>query len=244
MRIRFLAATIAFTVSTAAAWALTAAPGYGSLSATTGDATSVTSTAATLNGVALTLNSTSAWRFQYGTTAAYGHWSVAARVGLGLTAVSATISNLRPSTTYHFRLVVIQGDPDIPSDWSTGDDGTFTTAPSPTPASADGTASLRSTHLRVRGWIVLIPFRCHGTARTVCKGRVAWEMRAARGRLVKCGTGTLTAASGHDGNVRSGVSLGCMRLLRVAPRHRRTAALFAGLPGAGQLLGAIVTVVD
>ncbi len=243
MRIRFLRAIIAFSLATGAAWTIAAAPGYASLSATTGGATSVTSTSAILNGVALTLIRTSAWRFQYGTTSGYGAVSAASGIGLGLTAVSATVSHLTPATTYHFCLVVLQGSPFVASDFNTGSDLTFTTARAVKPRAPYGRASLPRHRLTIRRGLVSIPFRCRGRHHVVCKGKVRWAIHSRRGRLVRCGAATLITSAGHRRLLESGVSGACRRLLRKAPRHTLPASLHAELSGT-QLLATVVTVVD
>jgi hypothetical protein len=80
------------------------------------------------------------YSFEYGTTTAYGLVTSAASVAKGKNnvAVSATLTGLEPSTTYHFRLVASNSD-----GTTRGADVTFTTAADPTapevtaPAPAD-----------------------------------------------------------------------------------------------------------
>ncbi len=231
MRIRLVGAIIAFSVATGVAWATTAGAGYASLVATTGGATSVARTSAILNGVALTLNPSSAWVFQYGTTGVYGNYSRGSAVGLGLTAVSATVGDLAPSTTYHFRLVVVQGSPANAGDYSTGNEVTFTTAPAAKPASPYGKTSVPSHHPSIHRGVLSIPFRCHGRHGMVCNGTISGAVRNARGNLVRCGTANFRASAGHALRLESEARRACRRVLRKAHGQAMPAALSAALSG-------------
>jgi hypothetical protein len=92
--------------------------------ATTGAASSVTATTATLNGTVDPNKESTTYWFEYGTTTAYGAQTAPADAGPSnaAKAVSADISGLAPSTTYHFRLVARNA-----SGTATGADATFTT---------------------------------------------------------------------------------------------------------------------
>jgi hypothetical protein len=93
--------------------------------ATTGAATAVTATTATLNGTVSPNKESTTYRFEYGTTTAYGSLTPAGTSsGNASKAVSADITGLAPSTTYHFRLVATN-----PSGTATGADAQFTTLP-------------------------------------------------------------------------------------------------------------------
>jgi hypothetical protein len=93
--------------------------------ATTGAASAVTATTATLNGTVFANKESTTYRFEYGTTTAYGSQSPAGTSdGNADKAVSADITGLAPSTTYHFRLVATNA-----SGTSTGADAQLTTAP-------------------------------------------------------------------------------------------------------------------
>jgi len=115
--------------ATAATPALAAAP-----TATTTAATDVTATTAELNGAVVPNQEATTYHFEFGPTAAYG-----ARTpdggplsGNAAKTVSATLTGLAPSTTYHFRLVAVNA-----SGTATGADLTFITpAASGTPAPA------------------------------------------------------------------------------------------------------------
>lgn len=244
MRFRALTTAFALLASTIALWTVGASAGYASLFATTGTATSITSTSATLNGVALTLNPSSAWSFQYGTTTAYGEASRSASIGLGLTSVSTTVTGLRPSTTYHFRLVVLQGSPADASDYSAGDDVTLTTPAAAAAASAYGHTSLQTHALRVRRGATSLEFGCAGSNRQVCKGKLALVLRRADGTLVGCSSAKLSAAGGHRRTLRTELSGACRALLRKTPTHSLTGAVLVSLNGAQKLLTSLVTLAD
>ena len=97
------------TQKVAAAPAVHAAPrGFGSSpSATTGSASNITSSAATLNGTVNPNGSGTYYYFEYGTTRSYGAETPTVYAGSGSTtiAVSANLTGLSSSTTYHFQLV-------------------------------------------------------------------------------------------------------------------------------------------
>ncbi|HSR94068.1 MAG TPA: PKD domain-containing protein [Solirubrobacterales bacterium] len=72
----------------------------------TGDASGVDTAAATLNGSVDPGGRDTTYRFEYGTTTAYGS-SVSGAAGAepGARAVTANLTGLAPATTYHYRLV-------------------------------------------------------------------------------------------------------------------------------------------
>jgi hypothetical protein len=114
-----IALAVALLALATAGTALAAAPG-----ATTGDATAVTSTSATVNGTVNPNKEATKYHFDYGTTTAYGKSTpeqgpVGGNGGKG---ASADLTQLAPSTTYHYRLVATN-----PSGTTPGADRTFTT---------------------------------------------------------------------------------------------------------------------
>ncbi len=93
-------------------------------SATTGPASSVTETGALLAGsINPNLRSTT-YRFEFGPTSGYGKSTSPADAGAGESpvGVATDLSGLKPSTTYHYRLVASNSD-----GTSNGADSTFTT---------------------------------------------------------------------------------------------------------------------
>jgi hypothetical protein len=108
--------------------------------ANTDAATAVAQNTATLNGTIAPMSQSTGFYFQYGTSTAYGSEAPVlhgtAGSGTGPVPVSATISGLSPSTTYHFRVVAqgVAGD-------VFGADQTFTTLAMPTAATPPGDAT-------------------------------------------------------------------------------------------------------
>jgi hypothetical protein len=97
-------------------------------SVTTQAASSIVATTATLNGTVNPNGLSTTYHFDYGTTTAYGSQTTATSAGSGTTAspVSAALSGLSSSTTYHFRLVATSS-----AGTSNGTDQTFTTGAAP-----------------------------------------------------------------------------------------------------------------
>ena len=107
--------------------ALAAAP-----TAATGIARPVTATTATLTGTISPNGQATTYRFEYGTTTAYD--SVTAdQTTTTHTSVSATVGNLTPGTTYHYRLMITS-----PAGAKAGSDKTFTTPAAISLAAAPG----------------------------------------------------------------------------------------------------------
>ena len=117
----------------AAASAQTGAP-----AATTGAATAVERTTATLSGTVDANGAATAYRFEYGTTAAYGLQTAERPAGSGTepVAVEAPIATLSPSTTYHYRLVATSA-----AGTARGSDRTLRTDPNPRPPTVTRTGS-------------------------------------------------------------------------------------------------------
>jgi hypothetical protein len=91
----------------------------------TNPATNVASSSATLNGSVDPHGLTTTVYFQYGTTTSYGHTTATQnKTGNTYQSVSANISGLTASTTYHFRIVATNS-----SGTTYGSDRTFTTTP-------------------------------------------------------------------------------------------------------------------
>lgn len=95
-----------------------------------GAASGVGAGAATLNGSVDPKGRDTTYHFEYGLTTAYGSSTPNADAGSGLgeVAVTAGLSGLAPSTTYHFRLVASN----VVGATKT-EDGVFTTAATPPP---------------------------------------------------------------------------------------------------------------
>lgn len=103
-------------------------------SATTGPSTGVDSSNATLTGSVRPNSSDASVQFEYGPTTGYGSQTAVQHLGgVSDQAVSAALTGLSPSTTYHFRVVATAAD-----GTATGADQTFTTAAAPPGATGTG----------------------------------------------------------------------------------------------------------
>jgi hypothetical protein len=110
----------------------------------TAGAGSVTSSSATVSGTVNPNGDATMYAFQYGTTSGFGHETTLTSAGSASTpfTVSASITGLTSGTTYHYRIVALNG-----SGTATGVGLTFKTTgtpppPPPTkPTSTTGTAS-------------------------------------------------------------------------------------------------------
>jgi hypothetical protein len=100
--------------------------------ATTGPAQSVTTSSATVTGTVNPNGQSTTFSFQFGTTTGYGLQTSATSAGSGATDqdVSASLTGLRPGTTYHYRVIATNA-----TGTTVGGDRTFTTPGSP-PATA------------------------------------------------------------------------------------------------------------
>jgi hypothetical protein len=131
----FGAVVLALASSLGAAGVAAAAPPP---AVVTGAVTAFASTSATVTGAVNPNGQPTSSYFEYGRNTHYGSKTAATDAGTGTAAVgvSATITDLAPSMTYHYRFVAANG-----SGVSHGADGTFTTSPAPAPDVATGGAS-------------------------------------------------------------------------------------------------------
>jgi len=116
----------------------------GAPTATTSPATNVTATAATLTGSVDPNGTDTTYDFQYGTSTAYGQQTATQGPikGNGAKSVSAGITGLAPSTTYHYRVTATSS-----SGSTSGQDVSFTTA---APGASGGDSiTITSTRKRV-----------------------------------------------------------------------------------------------
>ena len=100
----------------------------GAPSVTTDAASSVAPTAARLNGRVTPNGAATSWYFEYGTTTRYGSRTPTKNAGSGTNAakVSFSLTGLRRTTTYHYRLVAANG-----SGTTAGGDRSFSTSLAP-----------------------------------------------------------------------------------------------------------------
>lgn len=204
--------------------------------AVTDSATAVTSTSAALNGAVTPGGLETIWEFQWGTTSSYGHNTSPGGplTDTGPDQVMAPISGLTPDTTYHYRLLVIQGG--YPQTGYVGSDSTFKTRAAGSSSSTSknsgkhSKASLRSHTLTVLHGSALIPWGCSGTTGAICKGEISLSASGSIGgkvQTVSCGSGTFTASAGRQHTVRAGIGKKCLSLVEKAHHHRLGASLKA-----------------
>jgi len=140
---------IAVAVGAATGVFVSAAAAAGSPSVTTGSTSSITSSGATVGGTVNPNGEATTYAFQYGTTSGFGHETTLTSAGSGNTAatVSASITGLISGTTYHYRIIALNG-----SGTATGGDLTFkTTGTPPPPPPAKPTATTGSASATVNG---------------------------------------------------------------------------------------------
>ncbi len=132
------ALAIALTGTTLALAAPTPTPP----TATTAPATNITATTATLNGIVDPNKTTITYLFKYGTTTNYGQKTPTQTAsGNHAKTVSATVSGLKPATTYHFQIFAINSTATFVAK---GGDMTFKTAPSGTGGGGKNAVSITS----------------------------------------------------------------------------------------------------
>ena len=122
--------------------------------ATTGAATAITDTTATLEGTVSPNQEDTTYYFEYGTTTRYGTKTPTQGpvAGNADRSVSADVTGLEASTTYHYRLVATN-----PSGTAMGADVTFTTA-------APGTGHAQPNTLTIKSSLATLTF---GAATTI-----------------------------------------------------------------------------
>lgn len=120
----------------------------GSPSVTTTSASSITSSSATVSGTVNPNGDATMYAFQYGTTSGFGHETTLTSAGSGSTSssVSASITGLASGTTYHYRIIALNG-----SGTATGGDLTFKTTGTPPPAATKPTATTGTASASVNG---------------------------------------------------------------------------------------------
>jgi hypothetical protein len=212
-------------------------------SATTGTAGAVTPRSARLTGSVDPKGAPTTYRFEYGTTTAYGHSTATAGAGSGMAAVAAaaTLAGLTPGTTYHYRIVAANA-----GGVASGGDRTFTTAPPPRPStspSPPGTTpaqpfagiALASGRLTYERGTIAVTLRCPAGTTGRCTGRTRLTARPRRTstRRVTLGRANFSVAPGRRGRIAVRVTRAGRHMLRRVPRLRAR-AVTAARDGAGQ----------
>ena len=204
--------------------------------ATTGPATGIGPDSATLIGSIDEIGVPTSYRFQYGTTTAYGSETPAVDLGSEITVqpVAATLAGLNPGTTYHFRLVATNK-----AGMGYGHDQTFTTLPAPPTSSSSSTTpafagvTLVSTRLALSGKFITLKLSCPAGTAGGCSGQTKLSARRRTGtRRVALGKARFTMAAGARAKVRLRLSrAGLHRLAGV--RRLRARDAIAAHDGAG-----------
>lgn len=152
--------------------------------ATTSPATAIGLTGATLNGSVNPRGNATTYRFQLGTSTAYGTTVPVPDGTVGSDssdhAISQAVTGLAPATTYHYRIVATGFGFTVP-----GDDMTFTTAP--------GCGGVKITKGRVKVKNGKAPIKLSTTG--ACKGDLALFMKAPpKGKAKGHGKGKASAS--------------------------------------------------
>jgi PKD repeat protein len=197
--------------------------------AVTTAATEVTDSSAQLNGTVTPHDHKTTYRFEYGTTTAYGNVTAAAETGPGASpvVVSMRAEGLAPSSTYHYRLSATSA-----AGAEKGADQVFTTmaAPAQLPApipplssprrrSSPGMAFAASPAL-VRAGKAKLKLTCRGEV--PCKGSLELVVRLRRhGHAVTrtIGKASFSVAAGGRATVPVTLSTLGKRLVRAADKH-------------------------
>ena len=156
--------------------------------AVTGAASSIGLTSAKLNGTVTPNGQATSWYFEYGTSTSYGTKTSAKSAGSGTGAVkvAASLTGLRRTTTYHYRLVATNA-----SGTTVGGDRTFSTslAPSVRTGAAQNVAATTATLTgavdrrgRATNWYFEYGTSTSYGARTPNQGRPLRRRRAKRDR--------------------------------------------------------------
>ncbi len=188
------------------------APPTAAPTVSTGGASGVSQSAATVTGVANPNGLASSLHFDYGTTPGYGSSTPATGLGASspATPASATITGLRPNTTYHYRLVSGNAD-----GTSYGGDRTFKTAAPGRRLSASlhGVAkSYRLASILKHG----ISVKVNGNEACTVKGTLT--ISAADARHLKLGKHSVSIASGSASLKRGGAARLVLRLSKAFKR--------------------------
>jgi hypothetical protein len=217
--------------------------------ATTNTASALTDVGATLTGSVDPKGAPTSYRFDYGTTTAYGRTTAAAGAGSGSgsVAVGAPVIGLAPATTYHYRVVASNS-----AGVAYGGDRSFTTAPAAsagtsgtpgTPGSSTPSGSgfagvkLVSTKLAYARRSITLRLSCPASTAGNCTGRTKLTARhrssgSRSATVVKLGRARFSIAPGKVAKVKLRVTRAGRRLF-AGTRRLRGRAASAAHDGAG-----------
>lgn len=191
-------------------------------SATTGGASSITGVSAKLAGTANPDGLPTTYRFQFGKTTAYGSQTPGVGIGSGTAGVPAhaTLTGLEPNTTYHYRLVVTNGD-----GTAFGADRTFKTL-SVTATPPFTGAPIVSKKAEVKKKKAKIKVACPALAVTPCKGTLKLMVKVkkkGKKKTLRLGKATFTIAAGQTRTVTLKVSKKGLKLLKKRKKLKASA---------------------
>ncbi|MHB8694712.1 MAG: fibronectin type III domain-containing protein [Solirubrobacteraceae bacterium] len=174
-------------------------------------AAGISPTGATLQGLVDPRGCATTYRFEYGTTAAYGQLTPLIAAGSGTTTVpeAAALTGLAPTTVYHYRIVAADA-----AGTTVGHDVAFATRPlpPPPPPPPSRVAIIGRRTPVARGYVAVIRLRCFGGSLS-CTGAI---------RLIRhnrlLAAGTFSLAPNSTTTVAVPLNVRGRRLMRA---HRR-----------------------
>lgn len=217
--------------------------------ATTAAASDIGASGATLNGTVNPQGQSTNYKFQYGTTTAYGSETGGSTLpgGTSSQAVSKGVTGLAPETLYHFRIVATNGAgttvgadqafltavAPLPAETPAAETPPATTTPTPTPTpTPTGSGSALGPLMVIsaspvtitKTGVANIRLGCPATAAGFCQGtltlRTATRVNVAAKRVLTLGKRTFKIAAGRRGVVGVKLSRQARRVLRRAKRLR------------------------
>jgi len=206
-------------------------------------ATPVQVTSATIRAQLMTQGLAVSWQFVYGTSIRYDAGTPVQTIAAGgpsAVLVNRTLSNLKPHTKYHFRIVeTVAAGSYTPAATVYGQDRTFVT-------DSLGKIVLGHTKLAVSVKGVLeVPLKCESTLTCIDRFSITKTAEIGRGASrhfasVLCDTNVNRVPAGKSRAVSITLTKGCLALLQAASGHKMSAR-FTTRPRSGQL-GVIRTI--
>ena len=194
-----------------------------------GDPTLTTDTYALLSGIVNPNGATTSYHFEWGPTSAYGQTTPETQAGNGKADVNVDISidQLKPATTYHYRLVasVVQTDPAAPPTTVVGGDQVVKTAP----ALAIGFIG-KQAHVSKLGK-ALVQVRCAGPVDEVCSGRLTLTASTDGKKARSVGSIAYNLAVGKKKTLRVTLSAAARKALAAATGQKLAATASAKTTG-------------
>jgi hypothetical protein len=205
--------------------------------ATTLPASGLGLSSATLNGSVNPNGVATTYRFEYGTSTAYGLTTPGTDAGADAASrpVSAPVASLAPGTAYHYRLVAVSS-----AGTTSGGDAVFVTSPAPKPAPPRIAIGHRSTLANSRG--TRIRLVCRAAVGTRCKGTLrlsATGLSSRHGQAAASNRASFDIAAGKSQQVTATLPSATRR--RIDSRGKAVARATATVTG-GKTVTRLVTV--